>query len=152
MLAVSGILSVSLSLSLSLYLCSLWFLNSYCHALSEYVWSYRSVKTRSSVIDDYLKWWRTADIHTCNVCHTYIHTYTISTYRLGSSGRIDKVKTHFYAFPLSLFWESWLLRDPSASVMLSPHTVKRKANPTPFSAAKYYDYYLERPLPHLCDL
>ena len=34
----------------------------------------------------------------------------------------------------------------------SPHTVKRKANPTPFSAAKYYDYYLERPLPHLCDL
>ena len=55
-----------------------WFLNSYCHALSEYVWSYRSVKTRSSVIDHYLKWWRTY-IHTMYVIHTYTHTH-IHTY------------------------------------------------------------------------
>ena len=80
-LAVSGI--SSLSLSLSLYLCSLlWFLNSYILS-----WAFRIcmvIQVCEACEGCYWSlfvWWR-----------TYIHTHTISTFRVGRMGRV-KMKT-----------------------------------------------------------
>ena len=63
-------------------LCDLWFLNSFHHKLSEYVWFWGSVKPTSRYIDHL---WSDGG-------QTYIHSQSNSTYRLGPSSRMGRVK------------------------------------------------------------